>query len=222
MGLYKGSPTSILPATPTQSTRGIGYELGESLAAQLGIPYTPVIFEKNADVLSAVKNNQIDLVFTNASPDRAQYIRFSKTVIRIEKGYLIGPQSTIRSLADINRPSVKIGYSVGSNSQSELPTLIPNAILIPTSSTKQAIEWLSSGKLDGFSTNKAILYELAAGVPGSRVLPEAIGFESLALGTPMARQESEKYLNAFVDDMITSGKLQEFIKRSGIQGLAPN
>ena len=222
MGLYQGSPTSILPAEGLNQTRGIGYELGQSLAAQLGIQYSPVVFEKNADVLSAVKNNEIDLVFTNASPDRAKYIQFSKTVIRIEKGFLISPRSNIRLLTDINRPQVKIGYSVGSNSQAELPTLIPNASLVQTNSTKQAIALLKTGEIDGFSTNKAILFEMASSIPGSRVLPEVIGYENLALGTPMERQSSGEYLNDFVDQMISTGELNLFIQRSGIQGLAPN
>jgi polar amino acid transport system substrate-binding protein len=222
MGLYKGTPTSILPADASKPIRGIGYELGESLAAELGVKYTPVVFEKNADVLAAIKNDQIDLIFTNASPDRAKYIEFSKTVIRIEKGCLLSPHGNVRALADINRPTVKIGYSVGSNSQAELPSLIPKAILVQTNSTKQAIEWLKSGKLDGFSTNKAILFEMAASVPGSRVLPDVIGYENLALGTPIGRQDSAQYLNAFIDQMFLTKKLNLFIQRSGIQGLAPN
>ena len=222
MGLYKGTPTSILPAEGSKPTRGIGYDLGESLAAQIGKQYTPVVFEKNADVLSAVKNNEVDLVFTNASADRAKYITFSKTVIRIEKGFLMSPKSSLKSQAEINRPKIKIGYSVGSNSQAELPTLIPNATLVQTSSTKQAITMLKTGEIDGFSTNKAILFEMASSVPGSRVLPDVIGYENLALGTPIARQGSTTYLNEFVDQMIASGKLKIFIQRSGIQGLAPN
>lgn len=221
MGLYKGTPTSILPAKDNNPTRGIGYELGQSLAIQLGIQYNPVVFEKNADVLAAVKNNEIDLVFTNASADRAQYIQFSKTVIRIEKGFLMSPKSNIQSQKEINSPKIKIGYSVGSNSQSELPTLIPKTSLVQTSSTKQAIEMLRAGQLDGFSTNKAILFEMASSVPGSRVLPDVIGYENLALGTPINRQGSASYLNDFVDQMIATGKLNVFIQRSGIQGLAP-
>ena len=222
MGLYKGSPTSFLPANSSNQVRGIGYELGQSLATQLGVNYTPVVFEKNADVLLAVKNNELDLVFTNASQDRAKYIQFSKTVIRIEKGYLVSPHSSIRSLADINRSNINIGFSVGSNSQAELPSLIPNASLVQTSSTTQAIEWLKSGKIDGFSTNKAILFEMASSVPGSRVLPDVIGYENLALGTPLARQETTQYLNHFIDQMISIGRLNLFIQQSGIQGLAPN
>ena len=222
MGLYKGTPTSILPAEGSKPTRGIGYDLGESLAAQIGTQYTPVVFDKNADVLSAVKNNEVDLVFTNASTDRAKYIAFSKTVIRIEKGFLISPKSSLQSLAEINRSKIKIGYSVGSNSQAELPTLIPNATLVQTSSTKQAIAMLKTGEIDGFSTNKAILFEMASSVPGSRVLPDVIGYENLALGTPITRQGSTVYLNEFVDQLVANGRLETFIQRSGIQGLAPN
>jgi polar amino acid transport system substrate-binding protein len=53
-------------------------------------------------------------------------------------------------------------------------------------------------------------------------LPEVIGYENLALGTPMERQGSGEYLNDFVDQMISTGELNLFIQRSGIQGLAPN
>lgn len=222
MGLYAGTPTSILLAEGSKPARGIGYELGQNLAAQINAQYTPIVFERNADVLAAVKNHEVDLVFTNASADRAKYIQFSKTVIRIEKGFLMSPKSTIQSQAQINDPKINIGYSIGSNSQSELPSLIPRANLVQTSSSKQALEMLKTGKIDGFSTNKAILFEMASLVPGSRVLPDVIGYENLALGTPINRQSSTQYLNEFIDQMIATGRLNVFIQRSGIQGLAPN
>ena len=100
--------------------------------------------------------------------------------------------------------------------------MIPNATLVQTSSTKQAIAMLKTGEIDGFSTNKAILFEMASSVPGSRVLPDIVGYENLALGTPIARQGSTAYLNDFVDQLVANRKLKTFIQRSGIQGLAPN
>lgn len=222
MGLYKGSPTSVLDFDGPTQPRGIGYELGKNLAAQLEVGYDPVVFEKNADVLAAIKNSSVDLVFTNASADRAQFIQFSKTVIRIEKGFLISPHSRLQSIPEINHRNVRIGYSVGSNSQSELPKIIPNATLVATQSTKSAIAMLKSGELDGFSTNKAILFEMAGSIPKSQVLPAVIGYEYLALGTPKSRAISDSLLNNFIDRMESTGKLQEIIRRSGIQGLAPN
>ena len=217
MALYKGTPTSILPANLVSGDpRGIGYELGKDLSTKLDVKYSPVVFEKNADVLAAVKKGEVDLVFTNASADRAQYIQFSKTVIQIEKGYLIGPRSKINSPSELNQQKVNIGYSMGSNSARELPGLIPNATLVQTTSTKQAIELLKSGELDGFSSNKAILYEMAGSTPGSRVLPVVIGYENLALGTPLNRNGTTEQLNLFVDEITASGKLKTIIERSGI------
>ena len=220
MGLYKGTPTSILPADTSGIPRGIGYELGGTLASRLSVKYEPIVFEKNADVLAAVKKGEVDLVFTNASADRAQYIQFSKVVIRIEKGYLISPRSKINTPGELNQKQIKIGFSVGSNSQRELPELVPHATLVQTNSTKQAIEMLKTGELDGFSSNKAILYEMSASLPGSRVLPVVIGYEGLALGTPLSRQNSAVELNAFVDEVNSNGRLKAIIQRSGIQGLA--
>jgi polar amino acid transport system substrate-binding protein len=220
MGLYTGSPTSLVYVDG--GPRGIGYELGKSFALERKLEYSPTIFSKNAEVLDAVKNGDVDLVFTNASPDRAKFIHFSKTVIRIEKGYLIGPHSKISAASDVNQGGTKIGYSMGSNSQKELPEIIPHATLVETKSTKEAIELLKVGTLDGFSTNKAILYEMSQSIDGSRVLPEVIGYENIALGVPWAQQDRVSQLNQFVDQIISSGKLTEIIRRSGTRGIVIN
>src|SRR5471032_1358557 len=60
--LYPGTPTSILDPQEREP-RGVGYELGKALASQLGVPYDPVIYPKNADVLEAVKTGGADVAF---------------------------------------------------------------------------------------------------------------------------------------------------------------
>ncbi len=220
MGLYVGSPTSVVYVDG--APRGIGYELGKNFALERKLEYSPIIFPKNAEVLDAVKNSDVDLVFTNASPDRAKFIHFSKIVIKIEKGYLIGPHSKISAASEVNQSGVKIGYSVGSNSQKELPELISQATLVETKSTKEAIELLKAGALDGFSTNKAILFEMSESIDGSKVLPEVIGYENIALGVPLGQGARVSQLNQFVDQMIRSGKLTEIIQRSGTRGIVVN
>ena len=55
-GLYPGTPTSILPDAGSGEPRGVGYDLGKELARRLGVPYEPVVFAKNAEVLAAVKS----------------------------------------------------------------------------------------------------------------------------------------------------------------------
>jgi polar amino acid transport system substrate-binding protein len=54
--LYTGTPTSMLPDPKAGGPRGVGYDLGKELAKRLAVPYEPVVFSKNADVLAAIKN----------------------------------------------------------------------------------------------------------------------------------------------------------------------
>jgi polar amino acid transport system substrate-binding protein len=70
VGLYPGTPTSILPDAQPDGPRGVGYDLGKEVARQLGVPFEPVVFSKNAEVLEAVKTGAVDMVFTNASAAR--------------------------------------------------------------------------------------------------------------------------------------------------------
>src|SRR6476660_1196888 len=63
-GLYPGTPTSILPDAGSGAPRGVGYDLGKALARRLGVPYEPVVFAKNAEVLAAVKTGEVDVAFT--------------------------------------------------------------------------------------------------------------------------------------------------------------
>src|ERR1700726_3728413 len=61
VGLYPGTPTSILPDAPSGGPRGVGYDLGKEFARRLGVPYEPVVFSKNAEGLEAGKTAQVDM-----------------------------------------------------------------------------------------------------------------------------------------------------------------
>ena len=51
------------------------------------MPYEPVVFSKNAEVLEAVKTAQVDMAFTNASAERAKDMDFGPPYLEIELGY---------------------------------------------------------------------------------------------------------------------------------------
>src|SRR6187401_3198688 len=120
VGVYTGSPTSFIPGENGKPTRGIGYELGELLAKDAGVPFEPVIFPSNEKVFEAFRAGALDVVFTNASAARAQFIDFTPTVLEIEKGYLVGPRSQAKEGADVDRPGVRVGVSRASTTETEL------------------------------------------------------------------------------------------------------
>lgn len=220
VGLYQGSPTSYLADGTLTDNRGIGFALGKQLATNMDVTFKPIVFPKNADVLDAVKDRKVDLVFTNATPARAKFIQFSEPVIRLEKGFLLAPKSKIKSIGDLNNPNIRIGVSVGSSSEREVSELLSKAKLVKMSSTKETVEQLAAGKIDAFSSNKGILFELSDQVPGSSVMSDVIGYESMALGVPIDRPNVKPYLDDFIQSIKANGQLNSIIARSGLRGVA--
>lgn len=55
VGLYLGTPTSILGDPASGNAKGVGFDQGRELARRAGVAFEPVVFAKNAEVLAAAK-----------------------------------------------------------------------------------------------------------------------------------------------------------------------
>jgi polar amino acid transport system substrate-binding protein len=217
-GLYPGTPTSILPAGPGVEPRGIGYELGKELARRLGVPYEPVVFAKNAEVIDAVKSGAVDVAFTNASAARAQIMDFGPPFLEIELGLLVPAGTKLTSPADMDAAGLKIGVVTASSSDAALSRDLKKSEVVKVETTALGLTMLKEGKLDGFATNKAALYEMADKLPGGKVLDGRWGVERHAIAIPKGRDAGRDTIRAFTEDVKASGLVKAAIERSGLRG----
>ena len=111
-----------------------------------------------------------------------------------------------------------MGVSQGSTSQGVLTRELKQASVVPVPSIKAASEMLAQGKLDAFATNKAILFEMADGLPGAKVLPGRWGLEHFALGIPKGRDPVVPYLARFADAAMREGVVSRAVERAGLRG----
>jgi polar amino acid transport system substrate-binding protein len=220
VGVYSGSPSSIVVDQATGDARGVGYDLGRALAQRLGVPFKPVVFSNNGLALAAVKNGDVDVVFTNASPARARDMNFTPPFMDVEKSFLVVAGSPLTLLDDMKRPGLRVGVSDGSSTASELIIEYPTATLVATPTLKAAIAMLADGKLDAFATNDAILYEMSDSLPGSRVLRGSWGMEHFAAGIPKGR-DGLAVVTAFIEDAKRDGTVEKAVKRAGLRGSVP-
>ena len=222
VGLYPGSPDSLIQSDGPEGNKGMGFEIGRALAKYLNVPFEPIIFPKNGDVLAAAKEGNIDFVFVNATPVRAEFLDFVEPTIFSEQSYLVGPKCEIRSISEIDRPFMKIGVSGGSTSQAVLPTILKNATLVPTKSLKETEQMLLSGEIDAFATNKGILFELADKIPNTAVLDGAWGLERIAIGIPKGRANGLPVIAQFSKAILAEGLVADAVKRAGMRGVKLN
>jgi polar amino acid transport system substrate-binding protein len=218
IGVYLGSPTSMIKDPASGETKGVSLDLGRELARRLGVPSEPVVFPRLAEVLEALKSGQVDFTVTNATAARAKFLDFTPPVVELELGYLVLPGSPVSSIAEVDRPGIRVGVSQGSSSQAVLTRDFKHARVVAAPTLKAAGEMLLQHKLDAFATNKAILYQLSDTLPGSRVLDGRWGLEHLAIGIPKGREKGMAYLSRFAGEAKSEGLVTRAAERAGLRG----
>jgi polar amino acid transport system substrate-binding protein len=216
-GLYTGTPTSYLPSQSGEP-KGVGYELGKALAQRLGVPYEPVVFPKNADVLDAVKTGKVDVAFTNASPARAKEMDFAQPYLQIELGYLVPQGSKVSSIGAVDTKGNRVGVTLGSSSEGELSRDLHNAELVRAATFPIAVDMLKDGQLDAFATNKATLFELSDKIEGSKILDGHWGYERHGIAIPKGRDAGREFVRQFTADVMANGLVAAAMERAGLRG----
>jgi polar amino acid transport system substrate-binding protein len=219
VGVYLGSPTSLVRDAKSGASFGVAYELGHALAAQLNVPVQVVQYQRVAEVIDALKVNQVDMTFTNATAARAKEVDFTPALIQLELGLLVPVSSNIKSFDSVDRAGVLLGVSQGSSSQGVLSQRLKNATIVPVPSLTQVQQMLTERKLDAFATNKGILFELAEKMTDVRVLDDSWGVENLAIAIPKGRDVGMPYLQAFAQRAQKTGQVNQMAQRAGLRGL---
>jgi polar amino acid transport system substrate-binding protein len=192
--------------------------LGQKIAKRAGVAFDPIVFPSNEKLYEAFHAGGVDLVFTNATASRREFIDFTPTVLEVEKGYLVRPGSTVRDASMIDRVGTAIGVSRGSTTQTELAQIVKNATLVPIPSLEEGARALADGRIEAYGSNKAILFEMSDRLPGSRVLDGRWGAETFAFGIPKGRPAALAWLGKVAMEEHDAGGLRSAAQRAGIRG----
>jgi polar amino acid transport system substrate-binding protein len=220
IAVYPGSPTSLVQQAPPEQMRGVSVDLGRALAARLGVPAQVNVYPRLAEALAAVQRGEADFTITNATAERGRVVDFAPTLVDVELGVLVHPRSRITATERLDQPGATVGVSQGSSSERVLGARFKEAKLRTFPTLDAARAALVAGEVDGFATNKAILFELAERVPGGRVLDGRWGTEHLAPAIPKGREAGMPFLKAFIEEARRNGELERATRRAGLRGTA--
>jgi polar amino acid transport system substrate-binding protein len=218
VGVYAGSPTSMVMDSASHETHGVTYELGKDFAERLHVPVDYVTFPRIADVVSAIKDGKVDFTVTNATAVRARDVDFSQILLAVELGYLVPAKSSISRPEELDRPGIRIGVTKGGTSERVLSDKFKDATVVSAESVTRAIEMIQGGELDVYATNKAILFQMAEQLPESRVLDDNWGQEHMAIAVPKGREGGRAFLDVFVHDVQSNGRLEQVEASAGLKG----
>lgn len=220
VGLLLGSPTHAIKDPASGELKGIGFDLGKELARRAGVPFDPIIYPSIPALLDSGKAGQWDVTFIGVTPGRAKDFDFAPTHLEVEFGYLVPASSSISTMADVDRPGVRVALQERSGPDVFFSPLLKNVVLVKASSNPGTLDLVKTGKADVMGSIKPILFELSTQLPGWRVLDGRPGIDPHAMAMPKGRDVGAAYARKFIEDAKSEGLVKAAIERVGMRGAA--
>lgn len=205
---------------PSGDPVGVAPDMAAEIAARLGVPVAYVTFPRPGELADAAGSGVWDIGLIAAEPARAETIAFSPAYVEIEATYLVPAGSPIGSIAEVDRPGVRIAVTARAAYDLWLSRHIRHAELIRSESLDAACEQFVAERLDALAGLKPRLLQDLERLPGARILDGRFTAVQQAVGTAQRNTAGAAFLRDFVEEAKASGLVARLIERHQVRGLA--
>jgi polar amino acid transport system substrate-binding protein len=197
--------------------RGWPVDLARAVAARLGVDVQLLDCPSPRKALDDLKAERADLAFL--SIHRSDEADFTPPFIQIDFTCLVPAASAICSVADADRPGIRIAVVRGHASTLALSRIAKQAELVSAEFPDAAFDLLQSGRADALASVRPWLLEASAHLPDSRVLEESYGANFMGAAVPKGHAGWLAYIREFIAEAKASGLVQRVIERAGWRGV---
>lgn len=194
---------------------GVSVDLARELGKRLRVPVEFVTYDAAGRVTADATKGVWDVAFVARDPERAKDIEFTPPYVIIEGGYMVLASSPIQSVAEVDRPGMRVAVGRGSAYDLWLTRNLKQATIIRAPTSPAATELFRQDKLEVVANVKQPLMAYARGNPDVRVLPGRFMAIEQAMATPRGRSAGARYLTEFINEMKGSGFVAAALEKSG-------
>lgn len=205
----------LVQKDPAGNVSGVSVDLARELARRLAVAADLNVYETAGKVTDAVKTGAWDIGFIAIEPARAKVMGFTAPYVIIEGTYLVGKNSPLTSVGEVDRDGTRIAVARGSAYDLYLSRTLQHATLVRYPSPPQALAGFVADKLDAAAGVRQFLSAYAKTHPDMRVMPDHFQEIREAMATPLGRDAGLKYLRGFVEAMKASGAVRRSLDRAG-------
>jgi polar amino acid transport system substrate-binding protein len=219
VGVNLGNFLLVNKDPATGELRGVVPDLAAEMAQRLGVAAELIPSPGAGQVADGAKGGAWDVAFIGAEPQRAQEIAFTPAYLEIPATYLVRSGSPIRSLADVDKPGVRIAVAARSAYDLYLSRNLKHAQLVRAEGIPASYDLFVAEKLDVLSGLLPRLVTDVERLPGARIIEGRFTAVQQAIGTPKARAAAAEFLVEFVADIKASGLVGRLIDKHGVKGV---
>ena len=219
-GINLGNFLLVSGKSPAGEPEGVAPDLAREIAGRLGVPVAYVPYARPGELADAAGTGVWDIGLIAAEPARAETIAFSPAYVEIEASYLVPAGSPLASIADVDRPGVRIAIAARSAYDLWLSRHLRHAELVRSASLDASFEQFVAGRLDALAGLKPRLLQDLAKLPGARILDGRFTAVQQAVGTAQGNPAGAAFLREFVEEAKASGLVARLIERHKVRGLS--
>ena len=197
--------------------RGIAVDLGTELAGKLGVPVDFVHYPNSGALTDAAESGAWDVAFIPVDDERRKKVDFGPAHIVLQSTYLVAPDSSIKSLADVDKAGVRV---VGVENTATARAAARSLKTVQISLVKDAgelLELLKAGKADAIAQSRESLTAMSAKLPGSRVLDGAYLNSFVAIAVPKNKPAALAYVGEYLEAAKAAGSVRRALDAIGMK-----
>lgn len=200
-------------------TGTVTVQIAHALAARLGVEVQLVGSPSPSAVVECLKTGACDVGFLGINPSRAAEVGFAPPHMLVPFTYLVPAGSSIRSVAESDKPGVRIAVVRNHEATLALSRIIKRAELVGAENPDAAFDLLRTGHADAFASALPPLLAYSTQLPGSQVLEDRYGANIHAMAVPNDQPGRLAYISEFIEEAKASGLVQRAIERAGQPGI---
>ena len=194
-------------------------DLIAALGAHIGVQGVPVEHPNPANAVDSVASGACDAGIIGIEAERAKRIDYSPPLVEADYTLLAPAGSPYRSIAELDRPGVRIAAVRHHASTIALGKIVKHATFVYADMPEPTFQILQRGEADLFASLHEVLRHYVARLPGSRLWEGRYGFNSLGFAVPKGKAGRLTFLGEFAEHAKASGIIQRAIDRSGWSGI---
>jgi polar amino acid transport system substrate-binding protein len=206
--------------TAAGDPEGVAPDMAREIANRLGVPVKYVTYKTPGELADAADTGAWDIGLIGAEPQRAEKISFTAAYVEIEATYLVPAGSALKSIADVDKPGVRIAVTGRSAYGLWLDRNIKSATLVRSDTLDSACEQFARDKLDALAGLRPRLISDVKKLPGARILDGQFTAVQQAIGTARKNAAGAAYLRTFAEEAKSSGLVARLIERHKVVGLS--
>jgi polar amino acid transport system substrate-binding protein len=214
-----GNPVLARREPVTHEVVGVSVDMARELGRRLGVEVELVAFDAASKSVDAVTQGHADIGFFAIDPLRGAGIRFTAPYVLIEGGYLVPEASALKATGDVDCPGIRVAVGKGSAYDLFLTRELLHADIVRSPTPSGVVEMFVEQGLEVAAGIKQALQADAKRFAGLRLLPGRFMVIQQAMGCSTEKStDATDFLHAFVEDLKSSGFIQQALARHGIKG----